>query len=363
MNNIVFIIDSLGGGGAQNFLKNFTEYLIKNKNFKISILSIYKLKKNINLASEINVTYCQQYEDTTNKSIIYKLYHNLKKIIFIRKNLKKNNKIIGFSLIGKTNILFLIASININIVKIISERNNPEFQSIGLIWNYLRKILYNNADFVTANSLPAKKYIENFVHKKVIYLPNIVKSFSSKKNNFNSLRNIISIGRFESQKNYFFLIDTFKNFLLKNSDYKLILIGEGTLKEKIQNHIKFLKLDRNIFIYSYLKDLESYYLNADFLVMTSHYEGTPNVVLESMSVSLPVIISDSFSSSISFFSEIDGLVYKAGDSYDLLYKMNKLANNKNFREQIAIKSEIYIKKYKKDSFILLDNFLKNFNGI
>jgi GalNAc-alpha-(1->4)-GalNAc-alpha-(1->3)-diNAcBac-PP-undecaprenol alpha-1,4-N-acetyl-D-galactosaminyltransferase len=363
MNNIVFIIDSLGGGGAQNFLRNFTEYLIKKKNFKISILSIYKLKNNINFSPEINVKFCQQYEDTTNKSIIYKFYHNFKKINFIRNNLKKNNKNIGFSLIGRTNILFLIASININIVKIISERNNPEFQSIGLIWNYLRKILYSKADFVTVNSIPAKKYLENFVNKKVIYLPNIVKSFSVKKNNFESLKTIVSIGRLESQKNYFFLIDTFKIFLNKNSDYKLILIGGGSLKEKIKNYIKFLKLDKNILIYSYSKELESYYINADFLVMTSHYEGTPNVVLESMSVSLPVIVSDSFASSISFFSEIDALVYKADDNYDLLNKMDKLANSRSFREQIAIKSEIYMKQYKKDSLMLLDNFLNNFNDI
>jgi len=236
MNNLVFIIDSLGGGGAQNFLKNLTEHLIKNKNFKITILSIYKLQNDINFAPEITVKFFQKYEDASNKSIIYKFYHNFKKIIFIRNNLKKNNKIIGFSLIGKINILFLIASININIVKIISERNNPEFQSIGVFWDHLRKLIYNNADFVTANSIPAKEYLQKILKKKVLYLPNIIKSFSRKKSNFESLKIIVSIGRFEKQKNYFFLIDTFKIFLIKNSDYKLILIGEGSLKEKIKNY-------------------------------------------------------------------------------------------------------------------------------
>ncbi len=82
-----------------------------------------------------------------------------------------------------------------------------------------------------------------------------------------------------------------------------------------------------------------------------------------MSVSLPVIVSDYFASSISFFSESDALIYKADDNYDLLNKMDKLANSRSFREQIAIKSEIYMKQYKKYSLMVLDNFLNNFNDI
>ena len=99
-------------------------------------------------------------------------------------------------------------------------------------------------------------------------------------------------------------------------------------------------------------------LEADFLIMTSLYEGTPNVVLEAMNIGLPAIISSSFSNSISFFHRKQNLVYKANNNQDLLNKIKDLASNDEEREMIGRNSKLYTKNYNKNSSQKWINFFE-----
>ncbi|MFA5124405.1 MAG: glycosyltransferase family 4 protein [Patescibacteria group bacterium] len=100
-----------------------------------------------------------------------------------------------------------------------------------------------------------------------------------------------TIANFYPAKGLNYLIDTVS--LLPADDYKLIIIGEGGLRNELERQIKKLKLENNLennIILAGNKQEAARYLKAfDLAVMSSVKEGLPYFILEAMSAGLPVI--------------------------------------------------------------------------
>ena len=92
------------------------------------------------------------------------------------------------------------------------------------------------------------------------------------------------IGRFVTQKNHEFLIDVFNEIIKKrkqeNFDSKLILIGQGNLKENIIEKIKYLGLQDYVIFTGQTTNVSDYYNAMDIFVLPSLYEGLPVVGIE-----------------------------------------------------------------------------------
>lgn len=114
-----------------------------------------------------------------------------------------------------------------------------------------------------------------------------------KKNNIENKTVIGHIGNFNNQKNHEFLIKVFYELTKKNSNYYLILAGNGPLENKIHGKIAELGIDKNVLFLGQISVEEvSKWLNAmDIMVFPSKYEGFPNVLIEWQIAGLPCIIS------------------------------------------------------------------------
>lgn len=106
------------------------------------------------------------------------------------------------------------------------------------------------------------------------------------------------VGRFEHQKNHDFLIDIFNAIVQKNSNVKLVLIGEGNLKDKIQDKIKNLDLEKNVIFTGVVPDVYNKMNAFDCIIFPSHYEGFPTVILEAQANGLPCLLSDAITPEI-----------------------------------------------------------------
>lgn len=109
----------------------------------------------------------------------------------------------------------------------------------------------------------------------------------------NSL-NIISIGRFNDQKDYPNLINAFA--ILKswnNTDIKLTIVGDGELRPNIEALIKKLKLVEDITLLGRRSDIPELLNAADIFVIASKFEGFGLVVAEAMACECYVVATDS----------------------------------------------------------------------
>jgi len=129
---------------------------------------------------------------------------------------------------------------------------------------------------------------------KLIYndvsVPEVKKGILRKKLNIDDNVKIIgNVGRLDEQKNPFRFLNIANKVLEKDSSFLFVWIGDGKLKEEINN----LVFDREkIKFLGFIKDPYEYIKDFDLFLMTSDLEGTPLTVIEALKLGVPVISTD-----------------------------------------------------------------------
>jgi len=141
--------------------------------------------------------------------------------------------------------------------------------------------------YIVLTKSDKEKFKKEFnVDTTVIYNP---KSFNS--NEISRLDNniFLAAGRYTYAKGFDMLIDAFKIFAKKNEEWRLIIVGEGEEKDKLQQMILKYSMENRITLEPFTNNIKRYMLNASALLISSRWEGMPMVVLEAMEMGLPVI--------------------------------------------------------------------------
>ena len=107
-----------------------------------------------------------------------------------------------------------------------------------------------------------------------------------------------AVGRLDPQKNPLFLIDIFEEYLKINKNAKLLMIGTGSLEEKIRNKIKEKSLEDKVIIIQNITNVNEYLQAMDILLMPSLYEGLPVVGIEAQTSGLPCLFSNTITEEI-----------------------------------------------------------------
>ncbi len=99
------------------------------------------------------------------------------------------------------------------------------------------------------------------------------------------------IGHLEDVKNHDYLIDVFKAYAKRDSQAKLILVGTGSLEERIREKVIDLNLQDRVFFVGRKTNVSDYYSCFDVMVFPSKYEGLPLSLVEAQASGLPCLIS------------------------------------------------------------------------
>ncbi len=124
-----------------------------------------------------------------------------------------------------------------------------------------------------------------------VLIPN-PKSFSSEKKADMDSRCFVTCGRVEREKGYDDLIEAFALFHEKNRAWKLLIIGGGSMEQKLHALIQERKLDDCVTITGYIHEVKENLLKGSVFMMTSRWEGFPMTVTEALEMGLPVIAYD-----------------------------------------------------------------------
>ena len=103
---------------------------------------------------------------------------------------------------------------------------------------------------------------------------------------------ICNIGRMEEQKNQLFLVEIFNELIKLNNQYRLLIIGSGSLENNIRERITKLDLTEKVKILSNRDDINNILQASDIFLLPSLYEGLGIVLIEAQAVGLSCYTSD-----------------------------------------------------------------------
>ena len=156
----------------------------------------------------------------------------------------------------------------------------------------------------------------------------------------------IYAGRFEKKKNLFFLIKVFYFFQKKKPNFKLLLVGSGSLKMNLIKLVNQKKIQDKVTFIDKTKNLEKYYKKSNYAIQVSKYEGLSNFLLESMYFGVPCIIKK-FNYMPNFFNIRNSLIIDHADPELFANKICDLINNKAKIKKITKKAKDNIRKLNK----------------
>ena len=293
--DICFIIPTLTQGGAERVIINLIKHLDRTQ-FCITLMVV-------NMRDEI---YSKEIPKDVNV-IDLKSKHVRTAIPSIIFNIWKFRPDIVMSTIGYLNIAigmikFLMPS-NIEFFAretiVVSERLRRA--KYPQIWKFWYRYYYPRFDKVICQSRDMFHDLESVVgcdenlvlinnpvdHKYIKELVGCENSYTQKFFDNKSNIYLVASGRLIDQKGFDILIKAIK--IVSNSKVKLAILGHGPLENELRALIEKCGLKENVFLIGYQENPYSWISQADGFILSSHYEGFPNVVLEALACQTPVI--------------------------------------------------------------------------
>jgi glycosyltransferase involved in cell wall biosynthesis len=241
----------------------------------------------------------------------------------------------------QANILTILACRNLDRKVIISERNDPARQSLEHPWNGLRRLLYNRADIVTANSHGALKTMEAYVDKqKLAFVPNPLVHFKTTADMPQAASMtaplVLTVGRLHAQKAHDVLLEAFARLSPVLADWRVGIVGGGEEEKALRAQAKVLGIAERIDWHGEVADPSVFYRAASIFVLPSRSEGMPKALMEAMTCGLPVIVSNASPGPLDLVKDGEtGLVVPVGDVCALAKAMELLANDAALHKRLG----------------------------
>ncbi len=340
--NLILFMPSIDGGGVEKNLIIIANYLIK----KFQKVTIITYDKRFISKFDNKIKIVSYKKNSSGEKKYYKYFVCL---VLLVKEFFKNKKILVLSF--QANIYVLFLSTILNFKTIVRSNSSPTGWTTNFVKRFIFKFFFKFASDVIVNSYEFKKLLDREFNTKsiVIYNPlnkkEILKLSKKKVSNFNFFKknhiNLINVARFTNQKDHNTLLIALNN--LKNKfKFNLIIMGYGENKKSINNFIKKNNLTKRIKVMGFNNNPYKYIKKSDFLILTSIYEGLPNVILEAIVLNKVVISSDCPTGPKEILKNGKyGILFKTKSVKDLEKKLLNLKSlNLNKMKKLAQKSLI-----------------------
>ncbi len=284
-----FLINDLSAGGAERATASLANYFV-NHGVETEIItftdetSFYTLDKKVS-HSPVGFT------EIEHSLSLKRVFGAIKRMFQLRKFVKKKKLdfLIGMSFSMTWYTVF--ATFFTKTKSIGTERNNPYEYKSGHFNSILRKLFYlicngyifqtkKSSEFFTDKLKKTDIIISNAIFNETVYhlVPPKVRN-----------KIICAVGRLDKQKRFDLLIDAFSAIADKIPDYRLVIYGEGKLRKQLQERIDSAHLTNRASLPGNDTKVLQKVNNASIFVLSSDYEGMPNVLMEAMALGVPSI--------------------------------------------------------------------------
>lgn len=324
MKRILFIIPFLSSGGAERVVSVLSSEMAKLGS-DVHLLVFYRIDNEYPLNCKVVLHTIR--EDKTE----YDSMTLIEKLKAMRSSFKEIKPNVVLPFITYVGLMASAAKIGLPISVVETIRIDPRYGPRKRLLKCMRNISVFFSKCCIVQNRAQLEYFPKWIHNRMFILPNPVsddfvkkeKVFTDKK-----IKNIISAGRLEKQKNYHMLISAFSHVAAIHNEVNLCIYGEGSQYNVLKNYIEKLSLKEKVFLCGRTTSMADVLHKSDLFILSSESEGMPNSLMEAMAIGLPCISTNCPTGPADLISDgINGHLIPVGDEKALTAAMNNMIDD------------------------------------
>ena len=229
------------------------------------------------------------------------LIENWRRVRALRGVLRSTQADVALGHITGPAVVTTLAATGLRTHAIACEHSHPPATPVAGYWHWLRKRTYPHATRVVMLTQQSLEWLEeNIPRTRGTVMPNPVmfplpvhgRLLAPEQIVANDRPVILTVGRMVHQKHLELAIDAFAKIAARHASATLVIVGEGPDRPQLEEKVRKLGLESRILMPGWAGNLADWYRRADLLMMSSRFEGFPNVLLEAMSHGCPAVSVD-----------------------------------------------------------------------
>ncbi len=353
---ITLVISSLTCGGAERVLVLLAQGFI-NQGHDVAVITLSAKNTDFyQLPPECSRWALGIMENSS--GLVVAIKNNLQRTTVLRQAIKSSSPDVVISFLRITNITTILALMGTKYPLIVTEHNDAQVFSYGMLWETLRRLTYPFCSSVVSVSKGVDEGFASLPKSKraVIYNPIIVKDDGQTDElpeEVDPDKNwLVSMGRLTEQKGFDLLLQAFQQIVPKYPDWQLIIMGKGELRQELEQMRDDLGLSDKVVFTGTLSNPFRVLKQGKLFVMASKNEGFPMAHGEALACGLPVIATDCPSGPSEMIRHnIDGLLVPNQDIEAFAEAMDHLMSNEDKRKQFAAKAPEVTTRFSLDAIV------------
>lgn len=286
---IAMYISSLQKGGAERVIANLANYFCK-QGYRVVLVTTRIAKEEYEVQESI---VRRISEPSANQLAGGRISNFIVRFRTLRKIWKEENPDVVLSFIGKNNLMAILTSRFLKIPVAVSVRGEPSMEYYNRWMRFAARHLFKAADGVILQTRQCFQFFPKKVRDKAVILKNPVnQSFFRERYEGERRKELVTVGRIDANKNHEMLIRAFADLAEKYPDYKLIIYGDGELKEELEKLVAELGMEERIALPGSVSNVADAIYKTRVFILSSNTEGLPNTLIEAMILGLTVIATD-----------------------------------------------------------------------
>jgi glycosyltransferase involved in cell wall biosynthesis len=349
---LLFAVSSLGAGGAERIVAELANAHAQSSG-SAGVLTLSREEQDhYRLGDTVARIALDLIGDSP--TVFHGMAAIMRRSRLIRRAVRAFGPAVVVSFVDRMNVNTLVALLGTGIPVIVSERTDPRRHRIGTAWEIARRLLYPTAARVVVQTESVATWARRLVPAdRVRVIPNFVRDLPTAPDAASrEPLSLLAVGRLGQEKGFDVLLRAFAASGAAARGARLTILGEGPERGALAKLAGELEISQAVEMPGVVKDPERWMTRCSVFVLSSRYEGFPNVLLEAMAMGCPVIATDCDSGPREIVrSEENGLLVPPEDVGALAAAIRRFLGDAELRQRLGGAALAVRQRFAKDAIL------------
>ena len=340
---IIITVSSLHTGGAERTACRLAGMWAACGR-RVTLVVTYSGRGECHLALDerVELLYLADHAGTRNSV----LPEDLCRLRALRGLIRERRPAVVVSFLTNVNIAAILATVGLGVPVVVSERTHPPCYPMGVKWEWLRRMTYPWAERVVMLTEEGVRWLEKAIPRaRGVVIPNSVTYPLERNEPVISIAEhvaggrslLLAAGRLDDGKQFDRLLAAFAALADRHPGWDLVILGDGPERGRLEEAIGRSGLVDRVRLPGRAGNMGEWYERADLFVLSSRYEGFPNVLVEAMAYGCPVVSYDCDTGPRDIIRDgVDGLLVRpVGDVDALAGALDSLMSDEGPRREFG----------------------------